>query len=441
MTPRSSSDHVALPPDASETERLEDQLRARASTLGFDLCGIAAAVTPSGINSLRNWIDAGFAGEMGYIPRRVDAYQHPENVLPEVRSVVMVAMNYHDGIAAQPVEQRFLKAERRHALHPPSGMVGGEARAAAEDNRLTIDAEQGSAQALPARSERPSQTERGEAPSTGMTETKMSTEGDISSPKGGRVAKYASGSADYHDLLKQRLKLLAKFLHEQRPGCRTRPVVDTAPLLERDFARRAGLGWFGKNTMLINRRSGSWLFLGALLTDVELEPDAPHETSHCGTCTRCLDACPTDAFVEPYVLDARRCISYLTIELRDQPIPESLRDGMGNWVFGCDVCQDVCPWNRKAPRSSEPAFAAVGDLTPTNLNWLLSLSENAFRSRFRGTPLARPGRSGVLRNAAIAAGNSGDTRHLPALSVAAADACDLIRDAATWAISKLAPPG
>jgi epoxyqueuosine reductase len=233
------------------------------------------------------------------------------------------------------------------------------------------------------------------------------------------------------------LKQLAAFLHERRPGCQTRPVVDTAPLLERDFARLAGLGWFGKNTMLINRRMGSWLFLGALLTDVELEPDTPHETSHCGTCTRCLDACPTDAFVEPYVLDARRCISYLTIELRDQPIPEALRDDMGNWVFGCDICQDVCPWNRKAPLSSEPAFAPVADLVSADLNWLLRLSEDEFRTRFRGTPLERPGRSGLLRNAAIAAGNSGDVRYLPALFAAANDACDLIRDSATRAICKL----
>ncbi len=190
--------------------------------------------------------------------------------------------------------------------------------------------------------------------------------------------------------------------------------------------------------MLINRRLGSWLFLGALLTDVELQPDAPHDTSHCGTCTRCLDACPTDAFVEPYVLDARRCISYLTIELRDQPIPESLRDGMGDWVFGCDVCQDVCPWNRKAPPSNEPAFAPVADLTPADLNWLLRLSEDEFRTRFRGTPFERPGRSGILRNAAIAAGNSADAHHLPALQHAATDTCDLIRDAANWAIDRLA---
>ena len=360
MTLPLSSNHDTVSADASETGRLEDRLRAMASELGFELCGIAAAVTPTGIDSLRDWIEAGFAGEMGYIPRRAEAYQHPENVLPGVRSVVMVAMNYHDGEAADPA-----------------------------------------------------------------------------SAVGGRIAKYARGSADYHDLLKQRLKQLAAFLHEEQPGCRTRPIVDTAPLLERDFARLAGLGWFGKNTMLINRRLGSWLFLGALLTDVELEPDAPHETSHCGTCTRCLDACPTDAFVEPYVLDARHCISYLTIELRDQPVPESLRDEMGNWVFGCDLCQDVCPWNRKAPSSREPALAPVSDLAPADLNWLLSLSEAEFRQRFRGTPLERPRRSGLLRNAAIAAGNSGDRQYLSSLKAAQTDDCELISDAAKWAIRKL----
>jgi epoxyqueuosine reductase len=253
----------------------------------------------------------------------------------------------------------------------------------------------------------------------------------------GRVASYANGTADYHDVIRSMLKQLSAVLHEAVPGCRTRPVVDTAPLLERDFAKIAGLGWFGKNTMLINKHAGSWLFLGALLTDVELEADAPHGTSHCGTCTRCLDACPTDAFPEPYVLDARKCISYLTIELRDQPIPTGLREGMQDWVFGCDICQDVCPWNRKATDTPVPEFQPADDLAPLDLKWLLSLTADEFRERFRKTPFDRPGRSGLLRNAAIAAGNSGDASLIPPLTKCLNDNEPLVRGAAAWALGKL----
>ena len=212
--------------------------------------------------------------------------------------------------------------------------------------------------------------------------------------------------------------------------------VDTAPLLERDFAKLAGLGWFGKNTMLLNKRLGSFFFLAALLTDIELSPDEPHHTSHCGTCTRCLDACPTDAFVEPYVLDARKCISYLTIELRDQPIPTELRSQMGEWIFGCDVCQDVCPWNRKAPASNEPAFVAREQLHPVDLEWLLSLDEAGFEAAFAGTPMHRTGRAALLRNAAIALGNSRDMKALPVLERAQHDPEPLVREAAEWAIPR-----
>jgi epoxyqueuosine reductase len=253
----------------------------------------------------------------------------------------------------------------------------------------------------------------------------------------GRVSRYAWGTGDYHDVLRDRLRRLADFIHGRHPECRTRCVVDTAPLLERDFARLAGLGWFGKNTMLINKRLGSWLFLAALLTDVELEYDAPHETAHCGTCTRCLDACPTDAFVEPYVLDARRCISYLTIELRDAPIPEEYREGVGEWLFGCDICQDVCPWNRKSPPSSEPAFQPSPDLAPTDALHLLSLGEEEFAERFNGTSLARPRRAGLLRNAAIVLGNTGDERAVPVLERALADPERLVREAAAWALGRI----
>jgi epoxyqueuosine reductase len=237
-------------------------------------------------------------------------------------------------------------------------------------------------------------------------------------------------------VIREKLRELARFLRHEAPGCTVRGIVDTAPLLERDFARLAGLGWFGKNTMLINKHLGSWFFLAALLVDVELEYDAPHAASHCGTCTRCLDACPTGAFVEPYVLDARRCISYLTIEHRGA-IPEELRAGMGDWLFGCDICQEVCPWNGKAPVSTEPAFAPRPELTGADAAALLSLEEGEFRRRFGSTALARPGRAGLVRNAAIVAGNSGNSIAKAPLAAALDDHSAVVRDAAGWALQRL----
>jgi epoxyqueuosine reductase len=250
-----------------------------------------------------------------------------------------------------------------------------------------------------------------------------------------QVARYARGE-DYHDVLRQRLGRLLEWVQAEVPGCRGRGVVDTAPLLERDFARRAGLGWFGKNTMLLNKRLGSYFFLGALLLDLELRPDPPHEASHCGTCTACLDACPTQAFTGPGWLDSRRCISYLTIELRG-PVPPELRRPVGNWLFGCDVCQEVCPWNRKAPPGAEPAFEARPGLEAIDPTELLGLTEEEFRRRFRGTALMRTKRRGLLRNAAIVLGNHGDPAALPALRKALTDPDPVIREAAQWAIEQI----
>ena len=334
------------------------EIKEAARRLGFDLVGIAPAVTPQGVTALARWLDAGYAGRMEYIERRRSAYAHPLGVLDGVKSLVMLATNYRTSEPAPP------------------------------------------------------------------------------GPLQGRVSRYAWGSLDYHDLLWGRLNQLVEVVEQQHPGCRARGVVDTAPLLERDFARLAGLGWFGKNTMLINRQKGSWFFLSALLVDFELEYDAPHETSHCGTCTRCLEACPTDAFVEPYVLDARRCISYLTIELRDA-IPRDLRAGLGEWVFGCDVCQDVCPWNRKAAAGDVEAFQPRDDLNPVDATWLLRLDDAEFRRVFRGSPLKRPKRAGILRNAAIVLGNRGDAAAVPVLSAALEDHEPLVRGAAAWALGQI----
>jgi epoxyqueuosine reductase len=252
----------------------------------------------------------------------------------------------------------------------------------------------------------------------------------------GRVSRYAWNGRDYHDIVREKLQNVVAAVRTAAPNVRTRAVVDTAPLLERDFAKLAGLGWFGKNTLLINKFQGSWLFLGALLLDCELQYDTPHETSHCGTCTRCLDACPTDAFPEPYVLDATKCISYLNIELRDQPVPEALRSGMGEWVFGCDICQDVCPWNRKAP-SDNAEFQPRFDLNPVDCRSLLEMTEAEFQTRFAGTPLERTGRNTIARNAAIVLGNTPNGDAASVLKAACADASELVAGAAAWAIGQL----
>ncbi|MBM3980206.1 MAG: tRNA epoxyqueuosine(34) reductase QueG [Planctomycetes bacterium] len=248
-----------------------------------------------------------------------------------------------------------------------------------------------------------------------------------------QIAKYAQGP-DYHRYIWDRLNALAAWLEAEAPGSRTEAVADTAPLLERDFARRAGLGWVGKNTMLINPRRGSFFFLGAVLSDLDLEADAPFATSHCGTCTACLDACPTAAFPQPFVLDATKCISYLTVELRG-PIPPELREPMGNWLYGCDVCQDVCPWNSK-PRDGV-AFPRDAELAAMDTIELLGLNADQFRARFKRTSLWRNRRAGLLRNAAIVLGNVGDEKALPALEKALNDEEEVIREAVTWAIERI----
>lgn len=254
-------------------------------------------------------------------------------------------------------------------------------------------------------------------------------------PVQGKVARYAQGE-DYHPILWSRLEALLRWLQVESPGVQGRAVADSAPLLERDYAMLAGLGWIGKNTMLLNRRLGSFTALGALLVDAELAYDAP-ATSHCGTCTRCLDACPTGAFVAPYQLDARRCISYWTIEHRG-PLPEEARENLHGWVFGCDICQDVCPWNRKAPPASEPGLRPrPGAAAPDLIAWLTA-DPDEFRREMRSTSLARARRGGLLRNAATLLG----TARIPEAAATLRHACEHdpdpeVRDAAAWALARL----
>jgi epoxyqueuosine reductase len=262
-------------------------------------------------------------------------------------------------------------------------------------------------------------------------------------PSQGRISRYAWGEGDYHDAIHDRLKRLIAWLKQQVPAAQARGVVDTAPLLEREFAQLSGLGWIGKHTLLINKPAGSYFFLAALLTDQELAPDEPFSADHCGTCRACLDACPTQAFPQPYVLDATRCISYLTIELRDS-IPDELRPGIGDWLFGCDVCQEVCPWNQSAERRPPtqerdvaPEFRPAADGNPIDLIALFDLDDETFRRRFRHTPLWRSKRRGILRNAAIVLGNQRAAAATAALTRGLTDPEPMIREACQWALAQI----
>jgi epoxyqueuosine reductase len=300
---------------------LTASVKAFALDLGFDLVAVGPCEPPEHGAAFRSWLEAGHAGTMGYLERRLEERLEPQRVLPGARATICVALNYHQGAPADTSWQP--------------------------------------------------------------------------------VARYAWGR-DYHDVIGPRLERLAAHLADAA-GARSRGYVDTGPVLERDLAARAGLGWIGKNTMLLHPALGSWFFIGVLLTTADLAFDEPL-ADRCGTCRACLDACPTGAFVAPYVLDARRCISYLTIEHRGE-IDPGLHAGMAGWQFGCDVCQDVCPWNRKAPITREPEFSPRERYPDAGA--LAGMDDAAIRERFQGTPLLRAKASGLRRNAAIYLENSG----------------------------------
>jgi epoxyqueuosine reductase len=255
----------------------------------------------------------------------------------------------------------------------------------------------------------------------------------LDEPSRGVISAYAQGK-DYHDVVKTKLKRLAAGF-SARSGAQVKVFVDTAPLMEKPLAEAAGIGWQGKHTNLVSRTHGSWLFLGAILTDATLEPDTPG-ADHCGSCRRCLDVCPTQAFPAPYVLDARRCLAYLTIEHKGH-IAEEFRQPMGNRVFGCDDCLAVCPWNKFAQAARESRFAARAETDNPPIAELLDLDDRAFRTRFAGTPIKRTGRDRFLRNVLIAAGNARDPRLLPKVETLMADASPLVRAMAVWAMRQL----
>ena len=252
------------------------------------------------------------------------------------------------------------------------------------------------------------------------------------------ISVYAQGR-DYHDVVKKRLKVVGRWLIDQVPGAEIKVFVDTAPVMEKPLAQAAGLGWQGKHTNLLGRDLGNWVFLGAIFTTVDLEPDTP-EISHCGSCTACLDICPTQAFPAPYQLDARRCISYLTIEHKG-PVDLDLRALMGNRIYGCDDCLAVCPWNKFAASGRDARLAARDDLLAPPLAELAQLDDAAFRARFAGSPIKRIGRDRFVRNVAYALGNSGDPAMVAPLSHLVDDPDPAVADAARWAVLQLQGAG
>jgi epoxyqueuosine reductase len=258
----------------------------------------------------------------------------------------------------------------------------------------------------------------------------------LAETKAGNISVYARGR-DYHEVVKGKLKHLAQFVAGQGVGVKV--FVDTAPVMEKPLAQAAGLGWQGKHTNLVSRAHGSWLFLGEVFTTLEIAPDAPHE-DFCGTCRACMAACPTDAIVEPYKLDARKCISYLTIEYAG-PIPEEFRVAMGNRIYGCDDCLAVCPWNKFARAGREAKFAHREDLVAPALAELAGLDDAGFRRRFAGSPVKRIGRGRFVRNVAIAVGNSGDAALLPVAAALAGDGDGVVAEAGGWAVGRLGQGG
>jgi epoxyqueuosine reductase len=348
--------------------------------LDFDLCGVATAEDWPELQRLPEWLARDHAGEMRYLH---DARrQSPQSAMPGAKSVIVCALNYN-------------------TQNPQSTAMPFDGAA----NNSGNDAPQG------------------------------------------WISRYSWGT-DYHEILGAKLNALVSAMRAEFPEAfDAKWYVDTGPIHERAAAHRAGLGWLAKNTLLINSEIGSWFFLGVILTTLDLSPSLgpaePPLPDLCGQCTLCIDACPTGAIVEPYVLDARRCISYLTIELRDE-IPEDIRAPMGRHVFGCDICQDVCPWNRRAPATSEPAFAPREGLLAPDLEWLASLPEEEFRKLFHESPVKRTKWRGLIRNACVALGNSGVQRNTPAharisqlLARLAASEDALISKHARWAMAQL----
>ncbi len=342
--------------------------------LGFDLCRFARADVPGHAAEFRDWLDQGAAGEMNYLTRSAEKRCDPQHVLPGAKTVIVLGLNYFQG------------ARKTHSV--AAGVPPARAATFATDPAAT-------------------------------TAT-------------GRIARYAWGE-DYHEIIEKKLSAIDQFLGGR--GGRQKCYVDTGPILERDYAAAAGIGWHGKSTMLLNRELGTWFFLAEILTTLEFAPDAA-QPNYCGSCMRCIEACPTGAITAPHRVDARRCISYLTIELKGS-IPIELRPLIGDRIYGCDDCLDACPWNRFAKVSRESAFAVPPEVVALRLRDYLALDEGKFRALFRKSPIKRTKRRGLLRNVCVALGNVGTIDDLPALEKAANDPEPLVAEHAKWAIERI----
>jgi epoxyqueuosine reductase len=368
-------------------------LRQRALELGFDDCRVTSAGPPESAAQFGQWLAEGRHGQMAWLARNAPKRVDPQQVLAGARSIITLAASYHDpGFGTTP-----------------DGADSRPQTMKAPDHEAATQAVVGNSQS------------------------------PIANHQAGLIARYARYK-DYHDVLGERLKQLARYVNELgESGTRSLGYVDTGPLLERDLAQRAGLGFIGKHTNLISRQLGNWLFLSEIITTLELEPDAP-EKNRCGTCTRCISACPTAAITGPFQLDARRCISYLTIELKGS-IPLELRPAIGNRIFGCDDCLEVCPWNRFAREGQLMREHTRPELAEPGLLELLSLDEAGFKQRIAGTPMLRARRRGLRRNACVALGNVGDEQALPGLQSAAQDAEPVVSEHARWAIEQIEARG
>jgi epoxyqueuosine reductase len=383
---------------------MKEAIRARALELGFDDFRVTTAAAPETGERYLSWIEARRNGAMEYLARNAPKRLDPQKVMEGVRSIVCLAVAY-------PEVGRALKEANVKADLLASQRTGEET--------LTplLRQKHFGGQAGPS----PIRWEREKPPRARSTS--------------GIVARYARFS-DYHNVISARLKTLAVFM-DDLGGAYSRSLwyLDTGPILERDFAQRAGLGFIGKHTNLISRKLGNWIFLAEILTTLELEPDES-ERNRCGTCTRCIAACPTAAITAPFQLDARRCISYLTIELRG-PIPVEFREAMGDRIFGCDDCLAACPWNRFAREGSMMKAYAREELAAPDLIGLLALDDTGFKEQFAGTPISRTKRSGLQRNVCVALGNVGDERALPALEKAANGLGAMVAEHARWAIDRI----
>ena len=429
---------------------LKSALIAQARSLGFDDCRIAPAQPAAHRALFQQWLAEGKHGDMAWLARNPERRTDPTLVLPGAKSVIVLALNYYQGGTPYPQQQpssdppssssSYSNSSSINPLrHPPTPSAPPSASAiqpppsdlSPSPHPIVSPSSPPSPPAIQHPASSIEQPASPPASPSAIQHQESSIQHPASSPPY-RVARYAWNN-DYHDLIEAKLRTLADFLTTH--GGTQRPYVDTGPVLERDFASESGLGWGGKSTMQIHRHLGTWFFLADILTTLDLPPDAP-ATDHCGKCTRCITACPTQAITAPRRLDARRCISYLTIESKG-PIPLEFRHAIGDRIYGCDTCLDACPWNRHAQASHEATFQARTTIFQHTLRDFLTLTDDTFRALFAKSPIKRIKRPAFLRNVCVALGNTGTPSDLPALEQAAGDENALISEHAQWAISEI----